>query len=144
MQLFFFFFFGLSKNTMLRNKQREMEAQLVKNLPAILGRQFDSWVRKFPWRKGYATHSSSLGLSWWLTRWRICLQCRRLGSIPRLGRSLGGGHGNPLHSSCLKNPHGQRSLVGCGPWNLKELDMPEWLSTAQSFNGEYDRKKKML
>ena len=25
-------------------------------------------------------------------------------SIPGLGRSLGGGHGNPLQSSCLENP----------------------------------------
>jgi len=28
------------------------------------------------------------------------------GSIPGLGRSPGGGHGNPLQYSCLKNPHG--------------------------------------
>ena len=28
----------------------------------------------------------------------------------------GGGHGNPLQYSCLENPHGQRSLAGCGPW----------------------------
>ena len=35
-----------------------------------------------------------------------------LGSIPGLGRSLGGGHGNPLQYSCLENPHGQRSLAG--------------------------------
>ena len=34
-----------------------------------------------------------------------------LGSIPGLGRSPGGGHGNPLHYSCLENPHGQRSLA---------------------------------
>ena len=34
-----------------------------------------------------------------------------LGSIPRLGRATGGGHGNPLQYSCLENPHGQRSLV---------------------------------
>ena len=27
-----------------------------------------------------------------------------LGSIPGSGRSPGGGHGNPLQSSCLKNP----------------------------------------
>ena len=33
-----------------------------------------------------------------------------LGSIPGLGRSSGGGHGNPLQYSCLENPHGQRSL----------------------------------
>ena len=34
-----------------------------------------------------------------------------LGSIPGLGRSPGGGHGNPLQYSCLEKPHGQRSLV---------------------------------
>ena len=28
---------------------------------------------------------------------------RDVGSIHGLGRSLGGGHGNPLHYSCLKN-----------------------------------------
>ena len=27
-----------------------------------------------------------------------------LGSIPGLGRSFGGGHGNPLQCSCLENP----------------------------------------
>ena len=32
-----------------------------------------------------------------------------LDSIPGLGRSLGGGYGNPLQYSCLENPHGQRS-----------------------------------
>ena len=26
------------------------------------------------------------------------------GSIPESGRSLGGGHGNPLQYSCLENP----------------------------------------
>ena len=39
-----------------------------------------------------------------------------LGSIPGLGRSPGGGHGNPLQYSCLENTHGQRSLVGYNPW----------------------------
>ena len=29
---------------------------------------------------------------------------RDLGQIPRWGRSPGGGHGNPLQSSCLENP----------------------------------------
>ena len=32
------------------------------------------------------------------------------------------GHGNPLQYSCLENPHGQRSLAGYNPWDLKELD----------------------
>ena len=42
------------------------------------------------------------------------------GLIPGSGRSLGGGHGNPLQYSCLENPHGQRNLVGC-----KESDTTE-------------------
>ena len=29
---------------------------------------------------------------------------REAGSIPGLGRSPGGGHGNPLQYSCLENP----------------------------------------
>ena len=36
--------------------------------------------------------------------------------IPGLGRSPGGGHGNPLQYCCLENPYGQRSLVGPCPW----------------------------
>ena len=51
-----------------------------------------------------------------------------LGLIPRLGRSPGGGNGNPLQSSCLENPHGQRSLAGYCPWGGKELDTTERLS----------------
>ena len=54
-----------------------------------------------------------------------------LGSIPGLGRSPEKGHDNPLQYSCLENPHGQRSLVGCSPWGRKESDTPERLSTAQ-------------
>ena len=54
-----------------------------------------------------------------------------LGSIPGLGRSPGGEHGNPLRYSCLENPYGQRSLVGYSPRGHKELDMTEQLSTAQ-------------
>ena len=53
-----------------------------------------------------------------------------LGSIPRLGRSPGGGHGNPLQYSCLENPHGQRSQVGYSPQGRKELDTTERLSTS--------------
>jgi len=31
-------------------------------------------------------------------------EIRDMGSIPVSGRSLGGGHGNPLQYSCLENP----------------------------------------
>ena len=50
-----------------------------------------------------------------------------LSSVPGLGRSLGGGHGNLLQYSSLKNPTGQRSLASYSPWGHKEPDTPEWL-----------------
>ena len=37
-------------------------------------------------------------------------EARGVGSIPRLGRSLGGGHSNPLQCSCLEN------LMDRGAW----------------------------
>ena len=45
-----------------------------------------------------------------------------VGSVPGLGRSPEGGHGNPLQYSCLENPH---ELVGYSPWDRKELDTTE-------------------
>ena len=53
-----------------------------------------------------------------------------LGSIPGLGRSPGGRHGQPLQYSCLKKPHGQRCLAGYSPWGRKESDTTEQLRTS--------------
>ena len=47
------------------------------------------------------------------------------GLILGLGRSPGGGQGNPLQYSCLENPHAQRSLAGYSPWGHTELDTTE-------------------
>ena len=56
------------------------------------------------------------------------------GLIPGLGRSPGGGHGNPLQYSCLENPHGQKSLVSYSPWNspgqntgVGSLSLLQWI-----------------
>ena len=46
-------------------------------------------------------------------------------SIPELGRSPGGGHGNPLQYSFLENPMDRGPLVGYSPWGGKELDTTE-------------------
>ena len=40
------------------------------------------------------------------------------------------GNGNPLQYSCLGKSHGQRSLMGYGPWGHKESDTT-WLVTEQ-------------
>ena len=55
-----------------------------------------------------------------------------LGLIPRLGRSPGGGHGNPLQYSCLDNLLEQRRLTGFSPCSHKESDTTEQLSTAHT------------
>ena len=52
---------------------------------------------------------------------------RDLGSIPGLGRSPGGGNGNPLQYSCLEN--GERSPAGYSPQGHKELDTSEHTRT---------------
>ena len=54
-------------------------------------------------------------------------------SLAGLGRSPGGGRGDPLQYSCLENPHVQRILVGYSPWGFKELDTTEQLNTARTW-----------
>ena len=46
-----------------------------------------------------------------------------LGSIPGLGRSPGGGHGNQLQYSCLENPMTEELNRLYSSWGYKELDM---------------------
>ena len=50
-----------------------------------------------------------------------------VGLIPMSGISPGEGNGNPFQYSCLENA--KRSLVDYSPWDHKELDMTEQLST---------------
>ena len=49
---------------------------------------------------------------------------RDAGSIPGLGRSPGGGHGNPLHYSCLDNPI-HRGALWVTVHGVAGLDMTE-------------------
>ena len=51
------------------------------------------------------------------------------GSVPRLGRSPEGEHGNPLQCSCLESPHEQRSLVGYSIRVTKSWTQLKQLST---------------
>ena len=82
------------------------------------------WLRftSFHVRKGFPNNSAGK---------ESACNVGELNLIPGLGRSPGGGHGNPLQNSCLENPHGQRNLADYSPWNWKESAMTEWLNTAQ-------------
>ena len=55
------------------------------------------------------------GLPWWLSSKESVCNAGDPGSIPRLGRSPGEGHGNPFQYSCLENPmdRGARRLSRC-------------------------------
>ena len=49
-----------------------------------------------------------------------------LSSIPRVGRSSGGRHGNPHQYSYLENPHEQKGWqAAVCPWSRKDLDTTE-------------------
>ena len=98
-------------------------AQLVKDPPAIRENlvQFLGW--EDPLEKGYSTHSSILGLPWWLSWSRIRLQCGIPGFNPWVGKI-------PWRREQLPTPvfwpgevHGLYS-----PWGHKESDMTEQLS----------------
>ena len=77
---------------------------------------FNSWVRKIPWRRDRLPTPVFLGFPGGSAGKESACNVGDLGLIPGLGRSPGGGHGNPLQYSCLENPHRQRSLVGFSPW----------------------------
>ena len=51
---------------MVKRKRTSLVAQLVKNLPAIQETLIQFLGQEDPLQKGQATHSSILGLPWWL------------------------------------------------------------------------------
>ena len=92
--------------------------------------RFDSWVGKIPWRRNRLPAPVFLGFPGGSDGKESAYNAGDLGLICGLGRSPGGGHGNPVQYSCLENPHGQRSLAGYHPQGCKELDTTGQLSTA--------------
>ena len=56
---------------------------------------------------------------------------RDAGSIPGIGRSPGGGHGNPFQYSCLKNPKDRRAW-GATVQRVSESDMTKATCTAHT------------
>ena len=96
--------------------------------------QFNSWIRKIPWRRDRLPVPVFLGFPGGPDGKESTCNIGDLGSIPGLGRTPGGGHGSPLQYSCLENPHGPRSLACYSPWGCKELDMTEQLSAHSTYH----------
>ena len=78
-------------------------AQRVKSLTSM----WETWIWSLGWddplEKGKSTHSS-MSFPCGSDGKESACNAGDLGSIPRLGRSLGEGNGNPLQYSCLENP----------------------------------------
>ena len=74
------------------------------------------WTRNKHCNAGLGRISSSFGVS---DGKESACNAEDPGSIPGLGRSPGGGHGNPLQYSCLENLREQRSLAGYSPWTCR-------------------------
>ena len=64
-------------------------------------------------------------LPWWLRWLRICLQCRRPGFDPWVGKIPWRRAWQPTLAFLPGESHGQRSLAGYSLWGRKELDMTE-------------------
>ena len=85
---------------------------------------FPSWLVPFVWCR-----NCLLGFPGGSVSIESTCNAGDLDSIPGLGRSPGGRHGNAPQYTCLENPQGERGLVGCSPWGHKESDMTEQQST---------------
>ena len=86
---------------------------------------FNSWVGKIPWRRDRLPTPVFLGFPGGSVSKESTCNVGDLSSVPGLGRSPEGRHGNPLQCSCLENLHGQKGLAGYSPWGCKESDMTE-------------------
>ena len=76
-------------------------------------------------KKQSEINNSIIFSSRWLRWERICLQCRRLGFDPWVGKIPWRRKWQPTPVFLPGEFHGQRSLVGYSPRGCKESDMTE-------------------
>ena len=88
-----------------------MVAQLVKNLHVIQETLVQFLGQDIFWRSERRPNPVFLGFLGGSDDKESAYNAGDLGSIPRLGRSPGGGQGNPLKYSCLENP-----FIDGGAW----------------------------
>ena len=97
-------------------KRASLVAQLVKNPPAMQEALVQFLVRKIPWKRDRLPTPVFMGFLGGSHSKESTCNAVDLGSIPGLGRSPGGGHGNPLQYFCLENPmdRGAWRVTVCG------------------------------
>ena len=88
------------------------------------------WHTAFLWQHSAYIHGitvlwNHMGLPRWHSGKEATCQCRRYGFYPWMGRSPGGGKGNPLKYSCLENSMDRGAWWATVQGVAKELDMTE-------------------
>ena len=91
-------------------------AQVVNNLPAMQECRFDSWDGKLPWRRDRLPIPVFLSFPGGSAGKESTSSAGDLGLVPKLGRSPGRRHGNPLQHFCLENP------MDRGAWQLQSIE----------------------
>ena len=99
--------------------------------PNLFLRYSVDWMSTAPTNPHSA--SASLGLRWL----RICLQCRRCGFNPWVGKISWRRKWQPTPVFLPGKSYGQTSLAGCNPWGRKELDTADQLSLHPPNCGKY-------
>ena len=79
-------------------------AQLIKNLYAVQETLVQFLGQEDPWRRDRLPTPVFLGFPGGSDSKESACNAGDLGLITGLGRSPGGGHGNPFQCSCLENP----------------------------------------
>ena len=87
--------------------------------------RFNYWVGKIRWKWDRLPTPALQGFLCGSAGKEPACNVGDLDLIPGLGRSPGGGHGNPLQYSCLENPRGLRSQAGYSPGGCKQSDKTE-------------------
>ena len=93
--------------------------------------QFDSCVGKIPWRKDRLPTPVFKGFSGGSDGKESACNAGDLNSIPGLGKSPGGGRGNPLQVFLRGESPWTEEPSGPCPWSRKEPDVTEQQRTAQ-------------
>ena len=73
----------------------------------------------------------------WLSGKEPACQCRRHRFDPWVGKIPWRRKWKPTPVFSGGKSHGQRSLVGCGPWGCKESGVTEWLNTTTPNQGPH-------
>ena len=98
-------YFSPQFNLYFHYDRASLVAQLVKNPPAVQETSVQFHSQEVPWRRDSLPTPVFLGFSGGSDGKESACNVGDLGSIPQMGKSPGGGHGNPLQYSCLENPH---------------------------------------